>query len=76
MAGISTKNYRGGATTTGDAINKTVAKIVAENFDKGVNKILVVMTDGKSGDNVLQAANYARSEKITLIAVGITSAAN
>ena len=71
MAGIASKTLRGGGTSTGDAINKTIAKILAADFDKGVNKILVVMTDGKSYDNVLDASNYARSKGITMIAVAI-----
>ena len=71
LARIASKSYRGGGTTTGDSINKTIAKILAANFDNGLNKILVVMTDGKSYDNVLDASNYARKNGITMLAVGI-----
>ncbi len=76
LSGIAAKTLRGGGTTTGDAINKTIAKILAANFDKGLNKILVVVTDGKSYDNVLNASNYARSQGITMISVGIGPAIN
>lgn len=37
-------------TYTGLAINDTVNKIVSANFKSGLNKILIVMTDGKSWD--------------------------
>lgn len=76
LNGITSKPYRGGGTNTGAAMNQTIAKIIAANFTKGVNKIMVVMTDGKAQDNVLAAANYARSQNITLIAVGIGAAIN
>lgn len=76
ITGIQAKGYRAGGTYTGDAINKTIAKILAANFDKGVNKILIVFTDGKSYDPVLAASNYAREKSITMIAVGIGSDVN
>lgn len=76
LTGITSKPYRGGGTNTGAAMNQTIAKIIAQNYSKGLNKIMVVMTDGKSQDNVLAAANYARSQNITLIAVGIGPAIN
>lgn len=76
MAGIATKYYRGQGTYTGDAINKTVGKILMGNFDKGLNKVIVVLTDGRSNDQVLAASNYARSQNITLLAVGIGSGVN
>ncbi len=63
-------------TFTGDAINQTITKILAANFDAGLNKILILLTDGKSNDPVLAAANYARSKGITIIAVGIGSGVN
>jgi hypothetical protein len=76
LAGIASKNYRAGGTLTGDAINKTIQKIINANFDSGLNKILIVMTDGKSNDQVLASSNYARSKGITIIAVGIGSGVN
>lgn len=71
LAGIKAKTYRAGGTLSGDAINKTIAKIMAGNFDSGLNKIMILMTDGKSFDQVLAASNFARSKGITMIAVGI-----
>lgn len=52
LTGIANKTYRSGGTQTGTAINATIAKILAANFDKGLNKILIVMTDGYSYDSV------------------------
>jgi methylmalonyl-CoA mutase cobalamin-binding subunit len=71
LAAVTTKYYRALGTNTGSAINQTVDKIMAANFDKGLNKIMIVLTDGYSYDDVLYASNYARSKGITMIAVGI-----
>lgn len=49
---------------------------MSANLDQGVNKILIVITDGQSYDQVLSSANYARSQKITLIAVGVGPGTN
>jgi len=48
-----------------------VGKIKAKGFPSSIPKILVVMTDGHSQDNVKIPSDYARSLGITLIAVGI-----
>lgn len=61
---------------TGIAINETIKKIMAGNFDSGLNKIMIIMTDGMSFDDVLQASNLARSKGITMIGVGIGSGVN
>ena len=53
---INSKNYRAQGTKTGLAINATVQKIRAKNFAKGVPKIMVIMTDGHSFDDVLAAS--------------------
>ena len=53
---IASKNYRALGTKTGLAINATVQKIRAKNFKKGVPKIMVIMTDGHSTDDVLAAS--------------------
>lgn len=49
---INSKYYRSGGTLTGQSINATVEKIKAKTFPKGVPKILVIMTDGNSFDDV------------------------
>lgn len=49
---------------------------MAGNFDSGLNKIMIIMTDGMSFDDVLLASNLARSKGITMIGVGIGSGVN
>jgi len=76
LAKIDTKPYNAGGTFTGLAINATIAKIAAANYPNGVPKILIVMTDGGSADNVLFASNYARSLGITMFVIGMGSNIN
>lgn len=76
LAGIASKIYRQLGTLTGSAINQTIELINAGNFPKGLNKIMIVMTDGLSYDDVLYASNYARSKNISMIAVGIGAGAD
>jgi hypothetical protein len=68
---IPIKPYRSLGTKTGIAINASVAKIAAKNYPNGLPKLLVILTDGRSGDNVQYASDYARSKGITLFCVGI-----
>jgi len=76
MSMVTSKNYRSGGTKTGAAINASVAKIATQNFANGLPKLLVILTDGGSGDDVVYASNYARSKGITLFCVGIGSNVN
>lgn len=71
MSMITTKSYRGRGTYTGLAINASINRIASGSFKNGVPKLLVILTDGGSRDNVLDASNYARSQNITLFCVGI-----
>jgi hypothetical protein len=68
---IKAKIYRSKGTYTGIAINASVARIAAKNYPNGLPKLLVILTDGGSADDVLRASNYARSFGITLFCVGI-----
>jgi uncharacterized protein YegL len=68
---LASKSYRGLGTYTGNAINASVLKINAGNFKNGVPKLLVILTDGGSADNVQYAADYARQNGIILFCVGI-----
>ena len=52
-------------------MNATVEKIKEGNFPNGLPKIMVVMTDGETSENVVEAYNYAASHGIIVIAVGI-----
>lgn len=70
--------YNGGGTKTGAAINFTREKIFNETRgsrkDKGVQQVAVVITDGKSQDNVSDAAADLRRTGITVYAVGVKDA--
>lgn len=68
---VPIKPYRSRGTLTGIAINASVNLINSANFSNGLPKILVVLTDGVSYDPVLAASDWARSNGISLIAVGI-----
>ncbi|RXM33127.1 Collagen alpha-1(XXI) chain [Acipenser ruthenus] len=67
--------YMGGNTQTGIAIKFAWENMFAHSVRaaNGVTKIAVVLTDGKSQDEVKHAAEEARKNRITLFAVGIGS---
>uniref|UniRef100_A0AAR2IM87 Collagen alpha-1(XXI) chain n=1 Tax=Pygocentrus nattereri TaxID=42514 RepID=A0AAR2IM87_PYGNA len=67
--------YMGGNTNTGKAIKFANNKLFAlsERGPNGVAKIAVVLTDGKSQDAVLEAAEAARKKGIILFAIGVGS---
>ncbi|XP_028843827.1 collagen alpha-1(XXI) chain isoform X1 [Denticeps clupeoides] len=67
--------YMGGNTRTGQAITFANNKLFAlsERGPKGIAKIAVVLTDGKSQDEVLAAAEAARKKGIILFAIGVGS---
>jgi hypothetical protein len=68
---LKAKSYPGGGTLTGSAINKTVLFIKGSNLPTGLPKIMIILTDGNSFDDVILASKYARENGISLIAVGI-----
>ncbi|XP_067276910.1 collagen alpha-1(XXI) chain isoform X2 [Pseudorasbora parva] len=67
--------YMGGNTNTGKAIKFANDKLFAlsERGPNGIAKIAVVLTDGKSQDEVLAAAEAARKKGIILFAIGVGS---
>ncbi|XP_076141715.1 uncharacterized protein col21a1 isoform X1 [Alosa pseudoharengus] len=69
-------NYLGGNTRTGKAIKFATDKLFAlsERGPHGMAKIAVVLTDGKSQDEVLAAAEAARKKGIIIFAIGVGSA--
>lgn len=73
---INSKPYRSRGTMTGRAINASIASIASGNYPNGVPKILVILTDGVSYDDVFYAAGYARSQGIILFCVGIGGGIN
>ncbi|MCJ8730920.1 hypothetical protein PDJAM_G00189690 [Pangasius djambal] len=67
--------YMGGNTNTGKAIRFANEKLFAlsERGPNGASKIAVVLTDGKSQDAVMEAAEAARKKGIILFAIGVGS---
>jgi hypothetical protein len=68
---VASKAYRSAGTQTGKAINASIVDIVGHGFSNGIPKLLVILTDGGSYDDVVYASNYARALGITLFCVGI-----
>nr|XP_006000396.1 PREDICTED: collagen alpha-1(XXI) chain [Latimeria chalumnae] len=75
IKGMEAIEYLGGNTRTGKAIEFAAAKMFASSSRTGfdITKIAVVLTDGKSQDEVKDAAEDARKNRITLFAIGIGS---
>uniref|UniRef100_A0A3Q0SWU7 Collagen alpha-1(XXI) chain n=1 Tax=Amphilophus citrinellus TaxID=61819 RepID=A0A3Q0SWU7_AMPCI len=67
--------YRGGNTRTGTAIEFATDRLfgLSERGQAGVSRIAVVLTDGKSQDEVLKAAEAARKKGVILFAIGVGS---
>ncbi|XP_042294317.1 collagen alpha-1(XXI) chain [Sceloporus undulatus] len=64
--------YLGGNTQTGKAIQFSLDHLFAKS-SRFLTKIAVVLTDGKSQDDVKDVAAEARKNKITLFAIGVGS---
>ncbi|XP_056606993.1 LOW QUALITY PROTEIN: collagen alpha-1(VII) chain [Triplophysa dalaica] len=74
ITAVENINYKGGNTRTGAGL-----KYIADNFFntasiRDVPKITILITDGKSQDNVLEPAQKLRSLGVKIFAVGIKSA--
>ncbi|XP_061661525.1 collagen alpha-1(XXI) chain-like [Syngnathoides biaculeatus] len=67
--------YMGGNTQTGRAIKFAVDHVFAtsQRASQVKNRIAVVVTDGKSQDDVVDASIEARAQSITVFAVGVGS---
>lgn len=76
ITAIKAKTYRAGGTYTGRALKSAADNILKSNLGDGVNKILIVITDGQSYDQVVTSAKYAVENKITVIAVGVGPGVN
>ncbi|CAB1338515.1 unnamed protein product, partial [Coregonus sp. 'balchen'] len=68
-------DYMGGNTRTGTAIQFASDKLfnLSERGPKGIARIAVVLTDGKSQDEVKAAADAARRRGIIMFAIGVGS---
>lgn len=69
-------DFMGGNTNTGTAIKFATDKVFGstERGSSGISRIAVVLTDGKSQDEVLKAAEAARKKGVILFAIGVGSA--
>ncbi|KAI5140584.1 Collagen Alpha-1(Xxi) Chain [Manis pentadactyla] len=72
MAAVESIHYLGGNTRTGKAIQFALDYLFAKS-SRFLTKIAVVLTDGKSQDEVKDAAEAARESQITLFAIGVGS---
>ncbi|CAI5673990.1 unnamed protein product [Oreochromis niloticus] len=70
---IRSISYLGGNTQTGRAIKFAVDHVFASSQRGNLvkNRIAVVVTDGKSQDDVVDASMEARAQSITVFAVGV-----
>ncbi|MEQ2191314.1 hypothetical protein XENOCAPTIV_026363, partial [Xenoophorus captivus] len=70
--------YNGGGTNTGAALNFSRENVFitekGSRKDKGVEQVAVVITDGESQDNVIQAAADLRRAGVTVYSVGVQNA--
>ena len=71
MKAIEKTPYLRGGTLTGKALNFAKTELFDKTGRQGVPKVLIVMTDGKSTDDVIQPANILSVANITVFAIGI-----
>ncbi|XP_074093343.1 collagen alpha-1(XXI) chain [Macrotis lagotis] len=72
MEAMESIQYLGGNTRTGKAIQFALDHLFAKS-PRFLTKIAIVLTDGKSQDEVKDAAEAARENQITLFAIGVGS---
>nr|XP_060644072.1 collagen alpha-1(XXI) chain [Anolis sagrei ordinatus] len=72
LRGMEYIQYLGGNTQTGKAIQFALDHLFAKS-SRFLTKIAVVLTDGKSQDDVKEVAAEARKNKVTLFAIGVGS---
>lgn len=71
--------YLGGNTMTGDAISYTTSNIFTERngarpIARGIQRVAILLTDGRSQDYVLEPSKAAAKAGIRMFAVGIGEA--
>ncbi|KAG8440073.1 hypothetical protein GDO86_006026 [Hymenochirus boettgeri] len=76
LKAIKGMHYYGGNTRTGRGIGHAVKEMfqVSKGMRPSASHILVLVTDGKSQDNVLQPAKVTHALGIRMIAVGVAAA--
>ncbi|XP_075441860.1 uncharacterized protein LOC142487059 [Ascaphus truei] len=75
ITALKSMKYLGGNTQTGHAIKFATETVFPSSQRTNVakNRIAVVVTDGKSQDDVVQFSAQARAQKIIMFAVGVGS---
>ena len=78
-AAIRNIRYTGGGTATGGAIQYATDTLFSTSNgarDDGRSRVGIVLTDGRSGDDVIEPSNAAHNASINLIAIGIGTGIN
>uniref|UniRef100_A0A8C5QE72 Collagen alpha-1(XXI) chain n=1 Tax=Leptobrachium leishanense TaxID=445787 RepID=A0A8C5QE72_9ANUR len=75
ITALKSMKYLGGNTQTGRAIKFATENVfpTSQRTNVAKNRIAIVVTDGKSQDDVIQSAAQARDENIIMFAVGVGS---
>jgi len=69
LRAIGRIRYTGGGTKTGYALSYTYQRVL--RFSRRRNKVLIVMTDGRSYDNVLRPAVRIRGRGVRILSFGV-----
>ncbi|XP_047238857.1 cartilage matrix protein isoform X1 [Girardinichthys multiradiatus] len=71
---VKKMDYMGGGTMTGMALDQTVKSVFARGARPGVQKVAIVLTDGRSQDYIGEAAKKAKDYGLKMYAVGVGNA--
>ncbi|XP_075070110.1 collagen alpha-1(XIV) chain isoform X2 [Mixophyes fleayi] len=76
LAAIQKIGYKGGNTKTGRALKhvKEDLFITESGMRKGVPRVLVVITDGRSQDEAVKVASVMQLEGVSIFAIGVADA--
>lgn len=69
LRAISRIRYTGGGTKTGYALSYTYQRVL--RYSRRKNKVVIVMTDGRSYDNVVRPAVMIRRRGIRILSFGV-----
>ena len=71
LTAITNVQHMTGSTFTGSALSRAYTDIIEENQRDGVRQVVVVITDGRSLDDVQGPANSLRANGIDVYGVGV-----
>lgn len=73
LKAVGEARYMGGVASTGAALLHIHSNVltVAKGARPGVNKVVVVLTDGSSGDDAIVPAQKIRDSGVSLFVIGI-----